>query len=768
MRKTIFLLCCLLLTAMSTTAKSYKIQGRLHGNVEGKTVYLCKMGDTDETKFRPAILDSAIVKDGLFVFKGKISEPTLLLIKYFPNDNRGDMEGERAAMRPCLPLFIDGGKIKVEASVDSMQSDFETAIYNTYDYKDAVISGSPLNDLYREYKQGYTDRTNQISEMSMAFNRKYYNEKSIMPMTQVVEELNRQNNARKEQCDYLTSFITRNSGNAAGVMALNETLGRFDKAGIEKLINTLSPEMKATVLGQQTIEKANIIKATATGAQFADVTLVDANRKEHQLSEYLGKGNYTLLEFWASWCGPCRGSIPHLKQVYGLYHQQGFDIVSVSMDTDNKAWHKALDEEKMKWTQLICKDGFGEVAKTYNFNGIPYCVLIGPKGEIVETNCRDARLDRQLVNIYGNKLETLHLQAEIDELKDSIAILSVPYGSAAYNIKKYPLKNGKLDIQLPLTQPMQMSIRIPGDYMGGISFPGVAGEEICIKGSKNDPQISGSNFYQEYAELNKQINPYIQKTKTLRENIEQLWADLGLRNNTVKGKQKEKNQKIYDEAKKKYIEESDAALNEIRQKTKDFILTHPRSDVSVAALGSVAAKEVDDLTKKLNYFVANGRMKPVIDALKKQAENEKLAEEARNSVKEGAMAPDFTLDDINGKPFTLSSMRGKWVVLDFWGSWCGWCIKGMPDMKKYYEKYRGKFEIIGIDCNDTVEKWKKAVKDNELPWLHVYNKAADGTPEKYAVEGYPTKIIINPDGTINKIIVGESQDFYNYLDELLN
>ena len=107
------------------------------------------------------------------------------------------------------------------------------------------------------------------------------------------------------------------------------------------------------------------------------------------------------------------------------------------------------------------------------------------------------------------------------------------------------------------------------------------------------------------------------------------------------------------------------------------------------------------------------------------------------------------------------------MVLDFWGSWCGWCIKGMPDMKKYYEKYRGKFEIVGVDCSDTVEKWKKAVADNQLPWLHVYNKAADGTPEKYAVEGYPTKVIINPDGTINKIIVGESQDFYKYLDDLL-
>ena len=67
-----------------------------------------------------------------------------------------------------------------------------------------------------------------------------------------------------------------------------------------------------------------------------------------------------------------------------------------------------------------------------------------------------------------------------------------------------------------------------------------------------------------------------------------------------------------------------------------------------------------------------------------------------------AKAPDFTLSDINGKSLSLSSMRGKVVVLDFWGSWCVWCIRGIPDMKKYYEKYKGKFEIIGMDCGDSL------------------------------------------------------------------
>ena len=130
-------------------------------------------------------------------------------------------------------------------------------------------------------------------------------------------------------------------------------------------------------------------------------------------------------------------------------------------------------------------------------------------------------------------------------------------------------------------------------------------------------------------------------------------------------------------------------------------------------------------------------------------------------------APDFTLNDINGKPLTLSSLRGKYVILDFWGSWCGWCIKGIPQMKEYYQKYAGKFEILGIDCNDPEEKWKAAVEKYELPWLHVYNPRGDSKVlEQYEIQGFPTKIIVGPDGKIVKTIIGEDPAFYTFLDEL--
>lgn len=153
--------------------------------------------------------------------------------------------------------------------------------------------------------------------------------------------------------------------------------------------------------------------------------------------------------------------------------------------------------------------------------------------------------------------------------------------------------------------------------------------------------------------------------------------------------------------------------------------------------------------------------------VKNMLEKKRAEEESEKKQAAGVEAPDFTLNDINGNPLTLSSLRGKYVLLDFWGSWCYWCIKGIPQMKEYYNKYKGKYEVLGIDCNDPVDKWKAAVKEHDLPWLHVYNERGNGKVlEAYGIQGFPTKILIGPDGKIVKTIVGEDPAFYTFMDEL--
>ena len=172
-------------------------------------------------------------------------------------------------------------------------------------------------------------------------------------------------------------------------------------------------------------------------------------------------------------------------------------------------------------------------------------------------------------------------------------------------------------------------------------------------------------------------------------------------------------------------------------------------------------KQLLFLTLTAFLFSCTGNKTSNVQTAEPQPQTEVAAEQ--NQAPE---APDFTLNDIDGKPLTLSSLRGKYVVLDFWGSWCIWCIKGMPKMKEYYAKYAGKMEILGIDCNDSEDKWKAAVAELQLPWLHVYNNGDSQLLEKYGIEGFPTKVVIDPEGRIANVIVGEDPAFYTYLDKL--
>ena len=132
------------------------------------------------------------------------------------------------------------------------------------------------------------------------------------------------------------------------------------------------------------------------------------------------------------------------------------------------------------------------------------------------------------------------------------------------------------------------------------------------------------------------------------------------------------------------------------------------------------------------------------------------------------LAPDFELPDLQGNPLKLSSLRGKYVVLDFWGAWCIWCVRGIPHMKEAYAKYKDKMEILGIDCRDAEPKWKAAVNEYQLPWLQVRcpDDKLQALASQYNIEGFPTKVVIDPEGKIVKVVVGEDPAFYTFLDEL--
>jgi len=112
----------------------------------------------------------------------------------------------------------------------------------------------------------------------------------------------------------------------------------------------------------------------------------------------------------------------------------------------------------------------------------------------------------------------------------------------------------------------------------------------------------------------------------------------------------------------------------------------------------------------------------------------------------GKPAPEFMLKDINGNDFSLSSLRGKYVVLDFWGSWCSGCLESFPEMKKYYAAHPEEFEIVGIAIVDKKEAWRKVVLEKRLPWINVFDD--DNIRDKYYVTVAPTYFLIDKEGII--------------------
>lgn len=190
---------------------------------------------------------------------------------------------------------------------------------------------------------------------------------------------------------------------------------------------------------------------------------------------------------------------------------------------------------------------------------------------------------------------------------------------------------------------------------------------------------------------------------------------------------------------------------EIKDIQKEYIAKNPQNIYSALLLSGMLRDDLKEIEPLFDAFSADVK----VSKYGKQI-TEKL--EAIKAVQPGKPAYDFSLTDIDGKTLKLSDFRGKWVLLDFWGSWCIWCRRGNPSLVDLYEKYGGKdFEIIGLAARDKEEAWKKAIVDDQLTWRHAnleLNEGGSDLPAKYNVAGYPTKILVDPEGNISVISVG--------------
>ena len=144
---------------------------------------------------------------------------------------------------------------------------------------------------------------------------------------------------------------------------------------------------------------ASAARPLAVGQKYKDIDVLDRNGKTVKLSSMIPENEYVMLEFWASWCGPCRGEIPHLRKIHDKY--KDFAIVSISLDEKDSEWQKAMKEENMSWTQGRIEGGiYGAGAKEYNIQAIPMCLILDKEGRFYKTNMRGAYLDVFLDDLY--------------------------------------------------------------------------------------------------------------------------------------------------------------------------------------------------------------------------------------------------------------------------------------------------------------------------------------------------------------------------------
>ncbi|MDM1294203.1 AhpC/TSA family protein [Sphingobacterium sp. N143] len=328
--------------------------------------------------------DSLDLSAGQIRYKGKIAEPTQVMLFY-------SKEGISFFNRKAGPLE------RLTFYVDPLEADTEIEV--KIPFESSQVKAGKLQVAYQKYQDYLRPYDRQLS-IQQSKRADLYEAKSqdTQALKQIAAEIDRVEALRN---DAQRSFAAQNPDNYFSLLSLREIARYGDElSAIEPIFLKLSPDLRGTAIGKTLQDEIQLAKKLGIGQPAPDFEQLTPDGKALKLSDFRGK--YLLLDFWASWCAPCRAENPHLIEVYKEFKGQSFEILGVSLDKPGKKdnWIKAIDQDGLTWPQVSDLNGWqSKAAQLYGIQAIPQNYLISPEGKIIGVNLKGKQLNAKLAEL---------------------------------------------------------------------------------------------------------------------------------------------------------------------------------------------------------------------------------------------------------------------------------------------------------------------------------------------------------------------------------